>query len=339
MKLMQAIGGSGNGGAETFFVKLAMAFHQNGLHQMLATRANEIRDAQLRDAGIDLVNLKFGGKLDWQTPRRLDRMAQEYKPDIFLGWMSRAASMTPTGSFPKLARIGGYYKIKYFQKCDHLVCNTSALCRHMTQQGWPEDRIHYIPNFISWTSMPPTPRQQFATPDGVPLLLSLGRLHPVKGLDCAIRTIANIPDAHLWIAGTGPIERELKKLATDCGVAHRVRFLGWRTDKEALLAAADICLFPSRQEPFGNVILDAWASRTPIVATSAEGPAAYIQHGENGLLTPIDDVATMTAHVLELVNQPDLVRRLVAGGTAEYEEKFNETAALRNWHALFSAVG
>jgi len=338
MKIMQAIGGAGHGGAETFFVNLALAFEGAGFEQLIASRSNNVRDAKLKDAGIDPVSLKFGGALDWSSARELNRLSNQFKPDIYLSWMSRAASMIPSGNFPKVARLGGYYKLKYFKKCDHLVGITKALCDYVIQEGWPADRVHYIPNFVNWTPTPPVSRKDFDTPDGVPLLLALGRLHPIKGLDLAIRALAQLKDAYLWIAGTGPQEEELKTLAKECKVADRVKFLGWRTDKEALLAAADIAVFPSRQEGFGTVILEAWASNTPIAAARAQGPAAYIRHGENGMLSDIEDVNSLAHNIQQLINDPKLVATMVSTGDQEYQNKFTEPSAVENWKNYFSSL-
>lgn len=215
MKLMQAIGGAGHGGAENFFVHLATAFEQAGWDQQVACRSHPARDQQLKAAGIAFDPLKFGGALDLLTPFRLQKIANRYKPDIYLSWMSRAASMTPKGNFPKFARIGGYYNLKYFKKCDHLVGITPHLCEYLIQQGWPQNKVHYVPNFLDYHPQPPLSRAEYSTPEEVPLLLLLGRLHPIKGFDIAIRALKNIPEAYMWIAGEGPEEQKLKSLASE----------------------------------------------------------------------------------------------------------------------------
>ena len=73
------------------------------------------------------------------------------------------------------------------------------------------------------------------TPPGVPIILVLARLQPAKGLDTAIRALAHIPDAVMWIAGDGPLHDDLANLAAETGVASRLRLLGWRDDRSALL--------------------------------------------------------------------------------------------------------
>ncbi len=338
MKLMQAIGGAGHGGAENFFVHLTQAFEQSELDQHVVTRSHPVRDQQLKDAGVSFENLKFGGALDFITPFKLARIAKSYKPDIYLSWMSRAASMTPDGPFPKLARLGGYYNLKYFRKCDHLVGITQALCDYVIAQGWAADKVHYIPNFLNYQAQTPVNRSDYDTPEGVPLLLILGRLHPIKGIDVAIKALQQVKEAYLWIAGDGPLRGELETLSLELGLSDRVRFLGWRTDKESLLATADMTLFPSRREGFGNVILESWASGTPMIATRAQGPAAYLEHGATGMLSAIDDVDGIAHNINTLIDDQPLFKSIVKMGEAKYQQEFTQEKAVENWLHLFKTL-
>src|SRR4029077_20346142 len=89
-----------------------------------------------------------------------------------------------------------------------------------------------------------------APPADATALLAPSRLHEKKGLDILLASLADLPGCIAWLAGDGPLEADLKALAARLGVAGRVRFLGWRTDRGPLLAAADICVLPSRWEPF-----------------------------------------------------------------------------------------
>ena len=132
------------------------------------------------------------------------------------------------------------------------------------------------------------------------MLLALSRLHEKKGLDVLLRALAELPGCVAWIAGDGPLEADLKALAARLGVADRVRFLGWRSDRGALLKAADICVLPSRWEPFGTVMLEAWAAGTPLVAAASQGPSALIEDGGNGLLVPVDDAPALAAAIRRL---------------------------------------
>jgi len=173
----------------------------------------------------------------------------------------------------------------------------------------------------------------------VPLLLAMGRLHESKAHDVALQALTQIPDAFLWIAGVGPLEAKLKAMAEALGVQTRVRFLGWRTDASALYRTADICLFPSRYEPLGNVVIQAWAHGLPVVAAASQGPSALIRDGEDGLLAPIDDADALAAAVQRLLDDTDLRRRLAARGVLRVATEFSQAAVVHQWRDLFSDLG
>jgi glycosyltransferase involved in cell wall biosynthesis len=107
----------------------------------------------------------------------------------------------------------------------------------------------------------------FDTPQDAPLAVALGRLHPNKGLDVLIKAAASIPELFVWIAaraGAQPVGNS----GARAGLQRRCDFLGWRSDRAALYKAADLCVYPSREEPFGNVVVEAWSCGVPIVTTA-----------------------------------------------------------------------
>ena len=246
MFVSQVMAGAARGGAETFFERLVIALHDAGLAQDIIIRQNEERAKLLHEAGLRPKELRFGGPIDvlsrWQLKGRL----KQTKPDIVLSWMSRAAALTPAGDYIHCARLGGYYKLKYFRTCDHLIGNTQDIVDYLVGEGWPADRAHYLPNFVPDIQAPAIDRTSLDTPEDAPLFLGLGRLHENKAFDVLLHALAKVPGAYLWLAGTGPLEIALKAQADRLQIAERVRFLGWRTDTAALLAASDFVVVPSR---------------------------------------------------------------------------------------------
>ena len=172
----------------------------------------------------------------------------------------------------------------------------------------------------------------------VPLLLALGRFHPVKGFDLLIRALALLPDTWLWLAGEGAEQARLARLAAKLGVAERIRFLAWRDDVPALMAAADTVVVPSRREPLGNVVLEAWARSRPVVAAAAAGPRSLIAEGESGLLVPPGDHEALAAAIRRIHGAPDLAARLAAGGRAAYETDHTEEAVVEHYLRLFESL-
>lgn len=340
MSVLHLLGTAGDGGAETYFLDLIAALGRAGVRQAAAIRGHDAREAALAAADVPVKTARFGKPFDPFTRLAVAQFAQQQDAEIAVAWMNRAARHTPRGRWARIGRLGGYYKLKYYRGFDHLVANTEDIAEWAVGQGWPARRISYIPNFAA---PPPAvqavDRAGLQTPAGAPLLLAMGRLHQAKAHDVALQALTQIPDAYLWIAGSGPLEAKLRALAAALGVEARVRFLGWRTDASALYRAADICLFPSRYEPLGNVVIQAWAHDLPVVAAASQGPSGLIHDGVDGLLAPIDDAQALAGAVSTLIADPALGVRLAEAGRRRVTDNFSEAAVVAQWRELFAAHG
>jgi glycosyltransferase involved in cell wall biosynthesis len=122
-----------------------------------------------------------------------------------------------------------------------------------------------------------------------PTILFCGRLSWQKGPDILVEAIPPIlrrhPSSHFVFAGEGDMRDALESRVRQLGVAHAVRFLGYRNGDELvrLYKLADVVCMPSRNEPFGIVVLEAWSAGKPVLASQNGGPAEYVRHGVNGL--------------------------------------------------------
>ncbi len=338
IRLAQAMAGAHHGGAETFFVRLALALNRAGQEQCLIIRRDAQRAASLRAGGLSPVELPFGGLLDLQTRVRLRRILREYRPQVVLTWMNRATRLCPRGEFVHVGRLGGYYDLKYYRRCDHLIGNTRDIADYIVRSGWPESRAHYLPNFVPEMAAPAIARASLDTPEGAPLALALGRLHPNKGFDVLIDALARAPGIYLWLAGEGPDRDRLEIRARSVAVEHRVRFLGWREDTAALLATSDMLVCPSRHEPLGNVVIEAWAAGKPVIAASSMGPAALIRDGVTGLLVPVEDADSLGRALMRMAENRELRRELAAAGRAAHVSEFSESVVVAQYRDFLQNV-
>jgi glycosyltransferase involved in cell wall biosynthesis len=252
--------------------------------------------------------------------------------------MSRATALCPRGNFVHVARLGGYYDLRHYRHCDHLVGNTRALAAWLIAQGWPEARVHYLPNFAAEVKTAPLPRASVETPEDAPLALALGRLHRNKGFDMLLEAVARVEGLYLWLAGEGPLAADLKRQAASLGIAGRVRFLGWREDVPALLAACDCLASSARIEPLGNTIIEAWAAAKPVIATDCSGPAELIETERNGLLVPLEDAAALAAALRRVIGDKILAAALAAAGRAAFAAQFSETQVVAAYRHFFAEV-
>ncbi len=168
-------------------------------------------------------------------------------------------------------------------------------------------------------------RRALALGKNGPLLLFVGRIQPLKGVEVAVRTLAALgrdyPDARLVIVGgpSGPRgEAEVERvvaLVDDLGLAGSVDFVPPRPHEllSTYYRAADVCLVPSRSESFGLVALEAAACGTPVVASDVGGLRSLIDHGRTGYLVEDPNAESFAGWVRQIVAEPLLAERLSTG--------------------------
>jgi glycosyltransferase involved in cell wall biosynthesis len=340
MRVMHVMAGAEEGGAENIMLESVLALAEAGHVQHVVTRPdNAFRAGKFTVAGIGVDTASFNPSWPFPTRKTIAGAIETFKPDIIEYWMGRAGQFAPAEHRARsLAWYGGYYKLARFRNCEWHVGLTIDLLRHIRAQGVAEDRSAIIHTYADFEGAAPVDRAGLNTPAGAPVALALARLHEKKGLDTLLDAAARLPDLFVWIAGEGPLEAELKAQCSALGLDGRVRFLGWRNDRGALLAACDVVAFPSRYEPFGTVTVDAWAASRPLVAADAVGPAAYVKDGVNGLLVPKNDVDALAAALGRVIYDKSLAQQLVAGGRASYEAQFTKAAFQRDSLAFYERV-
>ncbi len=139
-----------------------------------------------------------------------------------------------------------------------------------------------------------------------PVVITVGEHIPRKNHAACVRAVAAVPGATLLLCGVGEQTETLQRLAEELGVTSRVRFLGFRGDVAALLAASDAFLFPSRQEGLPVSLMEAMAAGLPCVVSRVRGNADLITDGEGGFLYAPDDAAGLSDGLRKLLAAPAL---------------------------------
>lgn len=346
LRVLHVIAGASTGGAETFALDAIEALADLGVEQKVICRPHDLALRRMTALGLPTVTMSFSPVSRYLGGRtRIRSVAEDWGPDIVHAWMARASSFVPRSGIgaaempcPVVGWMGGYYSDKYFRHCDAFIGVTPDICRHIRATCDGHGRTYLCHTFGTLRDDPPIRRDDLAIAPTATVLLMLSRMHHKKGVDTAIEAVRHLPDAVLLLAGDGPEMRRYQRLATARGVSDRVRFLGWRTDRRALLELCDICLLPSRYEPFGTVIAEAWSMRRPLITTPADGPRQYVVDGEDALVVPFDEPAELASAVNRLSQDRDLGARLVDAGYRKYVQQFSREPVLGDLLAVYRRV-
>ena len=171
-------------------------------------------------------------------------------------------------------------------------------------------------------------RAHYAAPNDQ-IVFTISRLVYEKGVHLLVQAapvvLQKCPQARVIIAGRGPEETNLKQQAEHLGVADRVNFIGYISDKERNLffEVADCAIFPSLYEPFGIVALEAMALGCPLVVSDVGGFSEVVKHGETGIKTYPNNVESTAWGIMQALTQPDWVNKQTAKARKAVELSYN----------------
>lgn len=203
--------------------------------------------------------------------------------------------------------------------------------------------IVVIPNFIRMDRYAKTSdrelRARFA-PNNEMLLVHVSNFRPVKRVQdvlAVFRGVLNRIPSRLLLIGDGPERNHMETICRANGTCAEVSFLGKMTDPEQILASCDLFVLTSETESFGLAALEAMACGVPVVSTNTGGTPEVIEDGVGGLLSPVGDVAAMTANALRILSTPDALKQFRAGALRS-AARFDLSKVLPLYEELYKEV-
>lgn len=335
------------GGVPLHLRRLALAARDRGFTPTVASlRTTGPVGEMLRANGIEVLTCEGRSGRDVRVIARLARIIARRQPDLihaFLFHANQAARFAGLLSrFPRERIIAEIQTVEVERRWhlwfDHFtqhlsrftIGNSPSVVEHLHRaSAIPRHRLRLVPggtDIEPFRSAMPVALESIGLPEDARVLLWVGRLDPVKGLDLLIDAVPLVckadPRAHLVLVGDGPLRATLERQIASRNLGSRVHLLGARNDVPALLRAADVFVFPSRTEGLPNALLEAMAAGLPIVTTDVPGCRDLVEHGSTGLLVPFGDATSLASAILRVVTDSELADGLGASAAA---------CATQNW--------
>ena len=338
------------GGAEKLLVEFARHADRMRFEPSFfaLTRDGVIGD-QLRSTGCDVTVLNGPEGVRPRLVYRLAKLLRQQRFDVVHTHLDRPHIYGTLAA--RLARIPCVVHTRHGQSddlssrqrwlvralarwTDQFVCvSRDAAEIAVSEHGIPPERLNTIWNGIDLTRF----QERSFQPAGP--IVTVARLDPAKDIGNLLRAtaIAAEHDSQLQveIAGDGPSRECLWKLSHELGISDRVRFLGAIDDVPSLLTRASMFVLPSRTEGIALALLEAQAQGLPVVATRVGGNVEVIDDGRNGLLVPPSDPQQLARAILRMRTDSELAKTLGRAGRLCVEQKFDVTAMVDDYQALY----
>lgn len=317
MKILNAMFSKGLGGIEQVFLDYTQAL-KLGKHEVLPVvhpAASVVERIGHRYAAV-----KNLGQYDIFAVNKLRRLIEQESPHCIITHGNRATTLMrkavkKIGKAVPIIAVCHNYKYKPLIGSSAIITITDHLKSEVQDAGQGKNCVFHVPNFIQLPENAEFKAPSYGKP---PVIGYMGRLVLKKGVDVLIKALAEIRDTgekfKCKIAGDGEERGNLEQLVDDLDMQEYVEFIGWVDDKAKFFEDIDVFCVPSRHEPFGIVLLEAFLHSAPIVVTKSEGPLEIIEDGKDGLLCEIDDPNTLAIQITKLLHDRKLAEKIARNG-------------------------
>ncbi len=229
------------------------------------------------------------------------------------------------------------YVLWYYDQLDVIYAPSKSTRDELVEKGIRPEKIRIYPRGIDIESFNPAKRngalkKRFGIPSGTTLIY-VGRVSKEKNLhllaDAFARMAQTHREVHLVVVGDGPYLEEMR------AALHGLpcHFPGYLSGDELseIYASADLFVFPSTTDTFGNVVLEAQASALPVIVTDQGGPSENMVHQQTGLVVPADDRQALQEAMQTLVGDPRRIKTMGAAARKYVEKRSFEAAFLKTW--------
>ena len=312
-------------------------------------------------AGIEVHCL--GARAIWGIPRvvrELTRLLAAQRPRIVQTFLfhaniagriaARRAGVDAVVSGIRVAEPHRRWRLWADRLTDRLVDRHVCVSRSVAQFAeekarLPAEKLVVIPNGVDLQRFPaqrPADLREFGIRPGRRVVSCVGRLDRQKGLPGLIRSapawLERLPGTELLLVGEGPLRGELHTICHRNGISQRVHFAGWRSDVPEILAASDLLVLPSIWEGMPNVVLEAMASRLPVVATDVAGVRELLGPAARQQAVPYGDAAAFAQRVVQLMDDRRSAAELGSQNRQRAEEKFSITRMVAAYERLWESL-
>ena len=325
-----------------------------------------IRD-RAEDWNAPLEEMDDRGATDWrivpQTVKLCRRLnvkiwhGHDYKTNL-LGllvkrWHPMKLVTTVHGWVQHTRKTPLYYTLDRWaiKRYDQVLCVSPDLLETCRKSGVHEGRSQLVENAIDTEQFrrrcsQVEAKRKLGLPENQLLIGAVGRLSPEKGFDQLIRSVVAIKTAglktdqklSLVIIGDGVEQERLQAQIDESGYQDDIRLAGFQSNTSQWYEAMDVYALSSLREGLPNVILEAMAFETPIVATRVAGVPRIIEDGKNGLIVPIDDELALKLALEKLLSNAGLRDQLASAGRKVIESRYSFAMRMKKISSIYQKI-
>lgn len=247
---------------------------------------------------------------------KLQRLVKREKPDFIITHGNRAHYMMKkaAGIIPVIGVLHTF-SFDHIKNCNYVISVSREMRRQLIEEGYIKSKIFHIPNMIR---LPKDIKYIAPVPATLPTIGLITRIEKIKGVDIFIKALSILKSQKVKfkakIAGEGNEAENIKKLIIKHGLEDNIQMLGWIREPQKFYKQIDILTLPSREEPFGIVILEGFLYSKPLIVSNVSGPMEIVEADKDALVFENENHVELARSLDKMLSDQQLQKKLSENG-------------------------
>jgi glycosyltransferase involved in cell wall biosynthesis len=345
MKIINAIHAQGIGGVDQVFRNYTEVLTKNG-HEFALLISNNGNN-NYETPAVKIFKLKNLSQIS--DFLHLLKIILFFQPDVIIchskrlmKWMKFLRIFNKIGLIKtKSVAVNHGITFKKSLNCDFVISINKQISDLVINEGFPSEKSFILQNVIKVDQ--PYQEKKFRNP---PIIAMYGRLEPRKGFDILIKACAILSQKNYdfkLIIGGFEVEGSygwdtLRKLAQDNNISDKCEFFGVVIDKKNFFKDVDIFCVPSREEPFGLVILESFLHSTLVISSDSDGGKLIIKDGDDGILFTNESYEELSEKLIQILKNPSLSINFTKKAFSKLDKEFSFDILSQNLSEILQKI-
>ena len=357
VSVLEIIGTATRGGMENYILSFLKNLPADKFRITCICPCESLFTRALREVGVETVYVTpLADNPEWRSIQLAVEVAKLHQVDVLHAHMPKSHVLAAlAGSLvnkPVVATVHGMHVTAHelgvaLVAKSHLITNCQETYIQAVSLGIPAARVNLFHNGVDIRAFTPGKsgkqfRESINVPAGSTLVGFVGRLEHDKGPDLFLRAAGSVhqemPNVHFAVIGAGSMLKRLEKISKQMRLERHLHFTDWSTDPGEVYPALDLMAHSSRNDGTSLVLLEAMACGRPVVGMAVGGVREMIENEHTGMLVAPNDWEALATEIMQLLEQPKLLKAMGAAARKRVEEHFNVAVNTRQTAELLKQV-
>ncbi len=284
-------------------------------------------------SGIQTSVIQFNKNIFGFTSK--SSVVEKYKPDLIITWGLPAREFIGDAKSLHISFVESISDMQSFDNCDYIFTNSESILHFLKSNGWSGNKSFYLPPFVSEKTSAGIAKKNLYIPERSKVIFSSAGFYNAINFTPLFYAVSSIPELYLILSGHGTDMKEISDIAMEIGVKPRIRFVELSENVPSLIRISEFSIFPFFDIEIQKSIITSFQNKSLVITEKNYLTSEIVSDKENAIILHSNNYSNIADVIQTNLTDKLLHREIVENARKDYEEKYSETAAIKQYLDVF----